>query len=305
MTSVSDEPRDQAGETAPAPAGFNVIALILREFTRQPVAEQARLKSRLEALAAFAIQQLSPAERIMLESPDGLVIVVLAGPEDALDVAERAQAGSADLPLCIAVNHGPVKTVAEASSGPRFVGDGIVSAVTLANLATRGRLLVSRPFREVLGASAPHRARTLISVGALTDATVRTHELFTPDPRVATTRRRQLIIAGSLATLGILGTGVAARVMREKPAVIQFEITPQGDIFVDGELKGRSPPLTQVAVSPGAHTIEVRNDPYAPLKLQMKLKPAEEIKVTHSFSGRKPRKGGDSFIEDVWRRLTR
>lgn len=294
---------DKTREPVAAPQGRSVIALILREFSRQPVAEQARLKSQLEALVAFAIQPLDADERIVLEAPDGLVVVVLASPEDALDVAERAQAGTADLALCIAVNHGPVK--AAEPGGTRILGDGVISAVMLANLATRGRLLISRPFREALGAIAPHRVSSLMAVGALTDSTVRTHEVFTPDPRTAVSRRRRLVAFGSVAVLAILGTGVAARMARTKPAVIEFEITPQGDIFLDGELKGRSPPLVRLAVSPGAHTVEVRNDPHAPLRLKLSLKPAEEMTVTHKFPSRKERKEGDSFVEDIWRRLTR
>jgi hypothetical protein len=190
------------------------------------------------------------------------------------------------------------------SGAPRFAGDGIVSALALANLATRGRSVVSRSFREALAAVAPQRAKALVSLGAMTDATLRTHELFTPDPRVASARRRRLVLGGGVAACGILATGVAARVMREKPAVIEFDITPQGDIYVDGELRGTSPPMTRLAVGPGARLIEVRHDPYAPLRLQMNLKPAEEMKVTHAFSTRRQRREGDSFVEDVWRRLS-
>lgn len=286
------------------PAGWSVIALLLKEFSRQAVAEQARLKSQLEALVAIAVQPLSPEGRIVLDAPEGLVVVVLANPNEALAVAERAQAGAADLPVCLAVNYGPVKAMKDASGAPRLVGDGILSAVTLANLATRGRMLLSRPFREAVVRIAPHRARTLVSVGAFTDATVRSHELFTIDPRAAILSRRRLIAGGGLAVLGIVGAGIAVRVMRERPAVIQFEISPRGDIFVDGVMKGRSPPVNRIEVSPGSHTIEVRNEPHAPLKLEMRLRSAEEVRVSHAFGTRRAeRKEGDSFVEDIRRRL--
>jgi hypothetical protein len=297
----------RADQTAEAPAGTAVIALIVKEFSRQAVTEQARLKSQLEALVAIAIQPLAPADRIVLETPDGLVVVVLGDPGDALDVAERAQAGAADLPLAVAVNHGPVKSITDTSGGARFVGDGLVSALTLANLATRGRLLVSRAFRDSLANVAPHRARKLHSVGALTDANLRTHELFTPDPAAAMVERQRLMIAGGLAVFGILGAGVAIRAMRSGgQASIQFDISPQGDIFVNGELKGTSPPLTRVALRPGVHAIEVRNSGHAPLRLELNLKPAEEAKVTHAFGARRAaRKEGDSLVEELWRRMNR
>jgi PEGA domain-containing protein len=302
---MADPIGDEQKETPPGQVGFSVIALILRDFSRHAVAEQAKLKSQLEALTAIAIQRLSQSGRLVLDTLDGLVIVVLSGPEHALEVAESAQAAAADLPVCIAVNYGPVKKSADAGDSPRFVGDGIVSAVTLANLATRGRLLLSRPFRDALNTAAPQRITALTPIGALTDASLRSHELFTLDPAAAAAVRRRFMLTAGAAALGILGIGVATRLLHAKPAMIQFEISPHGEVFVDGELRGKSPPLSRLAVSPGAHTIEVHNDAYAPLRLQMNLKPAEEMKVTHAFGGRKPRKQGDSFVEDVWRRLTR
>ncbi len=294
------------------PADVSVIGLTIREFARQPVADQARLKAQLEALAAIAIQSVGAADRVVLEAPEGLVVTVLGSPEDALQVAERAQAGAADLPLCIGVNHGPVKLGSDPGGGQSLIGDGIVGAVTLSNLATRGRLLISRSFREALAAFAPHRASDFSSVGVVTDDNVRTHELFTLDPAARVARKRRLMIIGALAVTVAVGAGVAARVMRssaKRPAIIGFQIAPQGDIFVDGELKGTSPPLTRLEVPPGVHTIEVRSAGYPPLRLEMSLKPAEEIKVTHEFAAKKTEKKarkdskGERFIDDVRRRL--
>lgn len=302
---MTDGLPDERSEAPAAEARFSVVALLLREFSRYPVALQTKLKSQLEALTAIAIQALRPSDRLVLETLDGLVIVVLSGPEAALDVAQNALAAATDLPLCLAVNYGPVKRSQDSGATPRFAGDGIVSAVTLANLATRGRVVLSRPFREALELFAPHRTRTLMPLGAFTDATLRSHELFTVDAAAAAGVRRRFMMGATAAVLGILTIGVAARLMYTKPAVIQFEITPHGDVFVDGELKGKSPPLSRLAVSPGAHTIEVHHASYAPLRLEMNLKPAEEMKVTHAFGGRRPRKEGDSFLEDVWRRLSR
>ena len=292
-----DQPRDQPR--------FSVAALMLREFSQRPVPEQTRLKAQLEAVAAIAIQRLAPQDRLVLDALDGLVIVVLSGAEDALELAESAHAAMADLPLCIALDYGPVKSSGDAAGASRFVGDGIVSAVTLAALATRGRMLLSRSFRDALADTAPHRVHALSPLGALTDSSLRSHEVFTLERAAAAAARRRVMVSAGAAVLAILGMGIGARLMHAKPGVIQLEISPEGEVFVDGELKGRSPPLTRLAVSPGPHTIEVQNTSYAPLRLELNLKPAEEIKVTHAFGGRRPRKEGDSFLEDVWRRLSR
>ncbi|MGQ0569530.1 MAG: PEGA domain-containing protein [Armatimonadota bacterium] len=294
-------------------ADASVIGLTIREFARRPVADQARLKAQLEALAAIAIEPLGAADRVVLESPAGLVVTVLSGAQEALQVAERAQAGGADLHLCIGVNYGPVKLGADPGGDQTLIGDGIVGAVTLANLATRGRFLISRSFHEALAAFAPHRASEFGSVGVATDDNVRTHELFTLNPAARTARQRRLIMIGALAVVAAVGAGVSVRVARssaKRPAIIGLQITPQGDIFVDGELKGRSPPLARLEVSPGAHTIEVRSAGYPPLRLDINLKPAEEIRVTHEFAtGKKTEKRtrpagkAEKFIDDVRKRL--
>jgi len=109
----------------------STIVLKLREFIRKPVAEQVKLKARIEALVGEVIRPLPSGSRIVLDAPDGAAIVVLGGPKDALDVAQRLQAGAAELPLCIGVNHGPVKPVADEFRGQVLVGDGLATAMTL------------------------------------------------------------------------------------------------------------------------------------------------------------------------------
>ena len=126
--------------TAYAPALASVIVLKVREFARRPVAEQAKLKAQLEALVALLIQPLPAAGRIVLDAPDAVAIAILDRPENALALAERAQAASADLPLCIGVNYGPVMPVPDAQRGPGLVGDGLAAGIQLANAATHGRL---------------------------------------------------------------------------------------------------------------------------------------------------------------------
>jgi hypothetical protein len=99
-----------------------------------------------------------------------------------------------------------------------------------------------------------------------------------------------------------------------RPAAIEFEITPRGEIFVDGVPKGRSPPLTRLELSPGPHTVEVRSGPHPPLRLEVDLAPAEEMTITHSFvapkapakaAGRAPAKSAsretdaDDFLRDL------
>jgi hypothetical protein len=278
--------------TAHTPALASVIVLRIQEFARKPVADQVKLKARLEALVGLAIKPLPVADRIVLDTPDGIAVVVPGKPRAALALAERSQA-AADIPLCIGVNHGPVKPASDALRGSGLVGDGLASGVTLANAATPGRFVASRSFREALKADSPARAADLRAAGMFTDANVRTHELFTFDRRAARARRWRLFAFGTLTIAAIIGSGFVVRFARlayeppppppMRPAVIHLQITPRGEVFIDGALRGTSPPLAQVEVDPGPHTIEIRNSPNPPLKLEVSLGSDEGMTITHSF----------------------
>jgi hypothetical protein len=302
------------------------IVLKLREYTRKPVAEQVRLKARLEALVGEVIRPLPAIGRIVLEVPDGAAIVVLGSPKEALDVAERSQAGAADLPLCIGINYGPVKSVADDFRGQGLMGDGLVTAITLSQATTPGRLLASRSFHEVLEASAPGRAKELKHAGMFTDSSLRTHEIYTLDPPAARAHQRRRIAFGLLAVVAILATGFGARAMRSvtvsapasratapaslpapqpplAPAVIEFAIKPKGDVYIDGVRKGTTPPLARLEVSPGVHTIKIVYGKFAPVYVDVNLEPSEVVTVKHAFVQKRRPSAARRLMNDLRRQL--
>ncbi len=288
-------PDDGSNSTASPPTLASVVVLRIAEFTRKPVAEQVRLKERLDALVTFAIRPVPAAFRIVLDAPEGVAVVLLDSPGLALDLAKRSQFAAEGLQLCIGVNHGPIMSALDAHNGPGLIGDGLTAAVTLSNAGKPGRFVASRSFREALKASDPRRVRELGPAGTYTDSRLRAHELFSLDWRPAFARRFRLIVYGTLTVVAIIGAGFAARLTRLAlepppvlPAVIRLEITPRGIVFIDGEARGTSPPLTQVVVDPGPHTIEVRNHPSPPLKLEVSLGSGEGMTITHSFAAPAP-----------------
>ena len=257
------------------------------------MADQVKLKARLEALVGAAIKPLPLAERIVLDTADGLAVVVAGRPRAALALAARSQK-AADIPLCIGVSHGPVKPVSDALRGTGLVGDALASGLTLANASEPGRLVASRSFREALKIDAPARAADLRAAGNFTDANLRSHELFTYNRGAARKRRWRLFGLGTLAIAAILSAGLGARFARlayeppppppVRPAIIELNITPRGDVIVDGVWQGTSPPLTRLEVEPGAHSIEVRNRPSPPLSLAVSLGSGEAMTITHTFT---------------------
>jgi len=352
-TQAAEKTLEQKG---PAPVPASVVVLRLADFGRQPVTEQARLKGELETLAAKAIEPLAAADRIVLEAPDALAVVVLARPQAALELAERCEAAAGELPLCVGVNHGPVRQANDPLRGAGIVGDGVATGMVLANAATPGRLLASRPFHEALEASSSRRAADLAAAGELTDASVRRHEIFTLKPKTKRPRDRRALVILALGSIAILGLPFLARrfpagpdmgeapaphepvaapqppkvaeappapraeppkaeprkveepkhapapkprPVAPKPASIHFYIKPEGFVYIDGVAKGRTPPLTRIEVSPGKHSIEVRNGEFPPLKLRVNLGRAEEMTVTHSFVAPHPPREG---LIPRWRR---
>ncbi|MDH4191675.1 MAG: hypothetical protein OEW21_15915, partial [Betaproteobacteria bacterium] len=53
----------------------SVVYLRVPEFTRRPVAEQARLRAQLDAVLAVVTTELAPEERVLLEAADGAVLL--------------------------------------------------------------------------------------------------------------------------------------------------------------------------------------------------------------------------------------
>jgi len=193
----------------------SVVFLKIQEFARRPVQEQARLRAQLEAVVAVSSAELALASRIVLDAADGAAVVVLGDPRGALHLAGRALAATvAGLPLCIGVNHGAVQ-MASARDDDGMIGDGIAVAASVAEFASPARLLMTRSFRDAMADAAPGLESGLFPAGVFTDAGLRTHELFSPDGRVAERRRTRFFALAVAAVIGLVGAGVAARVSAE------------------------------------------------------------------------------------------
>jgi len=78
----------------------------------------------------------------------------------------------------------------------------------------------------------------------------------------------------------------SARKMNEEKnlfAVIQFKISPQGVIYIDGEKKGVAPMLRELQVKKGEHTIAINYKHYKAYRRVVNLAPQERILIKHSF----------------------
>lgn len=272
--------------TAPRPsaAHASVVALKLRDFAHKAVSEQAMLKGKLDRAVTVALAALSPDERIVLDSPGGAALVVLGNPRGALEFAQRA----ANTPgLAAGIHHGPVRVI-DSGEESVLVGDGITAAHAIADLAPHGRLVAAREFRDAVRAAAPDLAQLFSPAGRFTDAQDRSHELFFADAAAFTTRRREFLLSNVLLFAAIAGAGVVGRIAvhrwRLAPGTIVFEVKPWADIYIDGTLKGRSPPLARVALSAGTHNVELYHPRFKTFVQEVSVDAGETLVIRHGFA---------------------
>ncbi len=60
-------------------------------------------------------------------------------------------------------------------------------------------------------------------------------------------------------------------------------VSPWGEILIDGKKRGVSPPLRELEISAGAHTIEIRNATFPPHLQRVDVKAGETIRIRHRF----------------------
>ena len=163
----------------------SVLFLDIVEYSRKPVAEQIRLKDRFNALIASAIREIPAADRIILDTGDGVAINFLGDPEDALFVAMSLREAFAphpdeppDVPARIGINLGPVRLVRDLNGQPNIIGDGINVAQRVMAFASAGQILVSRSYFEIISHISEGYTKLFRYEGSRTDKHVREHEIY-------------------------------------------------------------------------------------------------------------------------------
>lgn len=240
---------------APAPALLPATVLFLRwegEVGNAPILDDA-LAARLKA----ALQGWDAKQRLVLEAPQGLVVAGPVAPSVARDAARRLTRDKGLPKLRTGLHQGELRVTRDKSVQARVSGEALHAAAAAADASGDDRVGMTPAFTDAL----------------------------------ATQKRaaRRNVLAG-VGLLAVLGSGFAAREALEqyeaarRPAVIQLDIRPWGNVYVDGEPKGRTPPLVRLSLPPGPHVIEVRNGKFKPLRMEVTLQAAEELEIKHVFS---------------------
>ncbi len=67
-------------------------------------------------------------------------------------------------------------------------------------------------------------------------------------------------------------------------ATLTLAITPWGEVFVDGVRQGVSPPLRELKLAPGEHTILIVNQTFAPYSQTLEVQPGATHKIKYKFT---------------------
>ena len=169
-------PADSANRTLV----LSVVAVDLVGYSRKPVAEQMSLKDKFNQLLLEAIHDIPVADRIILDTGDGVAMGFLGDPEDALYVAMfMHDANYRDAAaIRIGINLGPVKLATGIGGHPNIIGDGINVAERIMTFAEPGQLTASRPFFEIMSRMSGHYTSLFQFAGVRTDKQVRAHDVY-------------------------------------------------------------------------------------------------------------------------------
>ncbi len=60
-------------------------------------------------------------------------------------------------------------------------------------------------------------------------------------------------------------------------------MTPWGEVYIDGRKTGITPPLNEIRLKPGKHTIEIRNTTFQPHRQIVDLQGDRSVRIKHKF----------------------
>lgn len=130
---------------------------------------------------------------------------------------------------------------------------------------------------------------TAISTDTVTAPAVAEEANARGDPSVAATSASMSSFRGAEAvapsTLPRAGPGRLAKAPSAEPerGVVIFAVAPWGEVFVNGAREGTTPPLAQLVLPAGRHTIELRNGQRPPHVTQVDIAPGRPLRISHLF----------------------
>ena len=162
----------------------SIVFMDIVGASKAPTNQQLEWKDCLNHLVAEAIADIAEADRLVLDTGDGMALCFFGDPEDALFVgtavneACSGMGGEDAFQLRTGINLGPVKLISDLTGRPNAIGDGINVAERIMSFAERGEVLVSRSYYEVVARLRPDNEQLFRFLGTKTDKHVRKHQVY-------------------------------------------------------------------------------------------------------------------------------
>ena len=234
-----------------------------------------------------------PVDRIRSETPPALVEIVrkamakepaaryqkAAELRNALaDFVDGSRAPAADAAIATRGSESRAATVPprkRALSGRAMVAivTGAVAIIVLAAALRRERAVPPPPVET----PAP-----VVEVQPVTAAPVEPQPTPTPEAAAAAALLESQAAEAKAATRRKIEPPPAP-VLPPRDGAVTLAVSPWGEVRVDGSSRGVSPPLTQLTLPPGLHTIEIRNGSAAPFVARVEVKSGETLSLQHRF----------------------
>jgi len=169
----------------------SVLFIDIVGYSKKGVADQVKQKRVFNELLTAALEQVSPRERVVVDTGDGAAITFLGDPEGALFVGLAVLDKVGEIPVRLGINLGPVSLIKDINGRDNVVGDGINAAERVMSFAGQGQLLVSRSFFEVMSLLSADYASLFKQERSRLDKHNRAHDLFAVSDAVRVGRRVQ------------------------------------------------------------------------------------------------------------------
>src|SRR6476619_1984212 len=169
----------------------SVLFIDIVGYSKKGVADQVKLKRVFTELLTAALEQVSPRDRVVVDTGDGAAITFLGDPEGALFVGLAMLDKVGEIPVRLGINLGPVSLVKDINGRDNVLGDGINAAERVMSFAGQGQLLVSRSFFEVMSLLSADYASLFKQERSRLDKHNRAHDLFAVTDAVRVGRRVQ------------------------------------------------------------------------------------------------------------------
>ncbi|TFV99572.1 adenylate/guanylate cyclase domain-containing protein, partial [Oxalobacteraceae bacterium OM1] len=165
----------------------SVLFIDIVGYSRRTVPEQLEMKELFNTLLQDAVQNVAPADRIMVDTGDGAAIAFLGDPEDALfaalslrdaiDAGRAAAVGEAGF-VRMGINLGPLKIVRDINGHTNMIGDGVNDAQRVMSFADAGQVMVSHSYFDIISRFSHDYAQLFVYEGTRQDKHVREHEVY-------------------------------------------------------------------------------------------------------------------------------